>query len=81
MIFRSSLLRELATSATATFLVLLGISITTQLVRLLGQAASGQITSTGVVALLGFTLVGYLPILLSVTLFIAVLMVYLRPKF
>lgn len=78
MIFRSSLLRELATSAAATFLVLLGISITTQLVRLLGQAASGQITSTGVVALLGFTLVGYLPILLSVTLFIAVLMTLTR---
>ncbi|MCW5576513.1 MAG: LPS export ABC transporter permease LptF, partial [Burkholderiales bacterium] len=49
-----------------------------ELVRLLGQAASGMITSTGVVALLGFTLVGYLPILLSVTLFIAVLMTLTR---
>lgn len=78
MIFRSALLRELATSAIAIFLVLLGISITTQLVRLLGQAASGAITSTGVVALLGFTLIGYLPILLSVTLFIAVLMTLTR---
>lgn len=78
MIFRSALLRELATSAVAIFLVLLGISITTQLVRLLGQAASGLITSTGVVALLGFTLVGYLPILLSVTLFISVLMTLTR---
>ncbi len=78
MIFRASLLRELATSAAATFLVLLGISVTTQLVRLLGQAAGGQITSTGVVALLGFTLVGYLPILLSLTLFIAVLMTLTR---
>lgn len=78
MIFRSALLRELATSAVAVFLVLLGISITTQLVRLLGQAASGLITSTGVVALLGFTLVGYLPILLSVALFIAVLMTLTR---
>ena len=78
MIFRSALLRELATSAVAIFLVLLGISITTQLVRLLGQAAGGLITSTGVVALLGFTLVGYLPILLSVTLFIAVLMTLTR---
>jgi lipopolysaccharide export system permease protein len=78
MIFRHALLRELATSAAATFIVLLGISVTTQLVRLLGQAASGLITSTGVVALLGFTLVGYLPILLSVTLFIAVLMTLTR---
>lgn len=78
MIFRSALLRELATSAVAIFLVLLGITITTQLVRLLGQAASGLITSPGVIALLGFTLVGYLPILLSVTLFIAVLMTLTR---
>lgn len=78
MIFRSALLRELATSAVAIFLVLLGITITTQLVRLLGQAASGLITSTGVIALLGFTLIGYLPILLSVTLFIAVLMTLTR---
>lgn len=78
MIFRTALLRELATSAIAIFLVLLGISITTQLVRFLGQAASGVITSTGVVTLLGFTLVGYLPILLSVTLFIAVLMTLTR---
>lgn len=78
MIFRSAMLKELATSAAATFLVLLGISITTQLVRLLGQAASGMIPSTGIVALLGFTLVGYLPILLSVTLFIAVLMTLTR---
>lgn len=78
MIFRSSMLHELATAAVAIFLVLLGISVTTQLVRLLGQAASGLITSTGVVALLGFTLVGYLPILLSVTLFVAVLMTLTR---
>ncbi|MGE4111117.1 MAG: LPS export ABC transporter permease LptF [Burkholderiales bacterium] len=78
MIFRAALLRELTTSAVATFLVLLGITVTTQLIRLLGQAASGMITSTGVVALLGFTLVGYLPILLSVTLFIAVLMTLTR---
>lgn len=78
MIFRRALLRELTTAAAATFLVLLGITITTQLVRLLGQAASGAITSTGVAALLGFTLVGYLPILLSLTLFIAVLMTLTR---
>jgi lipopolysaccharide export system permease protein len=78
MIFRSALLREFTVAAAATFVVLLGISITTQLVRLLGQAASGLITSTGVIALLGFSLVGYLPILLSVTLFIAVLMTLTR---
>lgn len=74
MIFHKALLREISTAALATFFVLLGITLTTQFVRLLGQAASGAITTTGVVALLGFSLVSYLPVLLSLTLFIAVLM-------
>ncbi|HET7596295.1 MAG TPA: LPS export ABC transporter permease LptF [Burkholderiales bacterium] len=78
MVFRKALLRELATVALATFLVLLGITLTTQLVRFLGQAASGAITSAGVVALLGFTLLSYLPVLISLTLFIAVLMTLTR---
>ena len=78
MIFHKALLREISTVALATFFVLLGITITTQVVRLLGQAASGAITTTGVVALLGFTLVSYLPVLLSLTLFIAVLMTLTR---
>jgi lipopolysaccharide export system permease protein len=78
MIFRKALLREFASAALGTFLVLLGITVTTQLVRLLGQAAGGAIPSMGVAALLGFTLVGYLPLLLSLTLFIAVLMTLAR---
>jgi lipopolysaccharide export system permease protein len=78
MIFRKALVREFAMVALATFFVLLGITLTTQLVRLLGQAAAGAITSTGVVALLGLTLVSYLPVLLSLTLFIAVLMTLTR---
>jgi lipopolysaccharide export system permease protein len=78
MIFRRALLREFATSALATFLVLLGITVTTQLVRLLGQAASGAVTSEGVVALLALMVVGTLPVLLSLTLFISVLMTLTR---
>jgi len=78
MIFHKTLLRELTSTALATFLVLLGIVLTTQLVRLLGQAASGAITSTSVIALLGFTALSYLPTLLSLTLFISVLMTISR---
>ncbi|MGE5522546.1 MAG: LPS export ABC transporter permease LptF, partial [Rhodospirillaceae bacterium] len=78
MIFHKALLRELATAALPTFFVLLGIMLTTQLVKLLGQAASGAITSMGVFALLGFTVLNYLPVLLSLTLFIAVLMTLTR---
>jgi lipopolysaccharide export system permease protein len=78
MIFHKALLRELTSTAFATFLVLLGIVLITQLVRLLGQAASGSITSTSVIALLGLTALSYLPTLLSLTLFIAVLMAISR---
>ena len=78
MIFRTALLRELAAASAAIFVVLVGIVLTTVLVRLLGQAASGAITSTGIVALLGFALINYLPVLLSLTLFIAVLMTLTR---
>jgi lipopolysaccharide export system permease protein len=78
MIFRKSLLRELVTVAAAAFLVLVGISLTTQIVRLLGQAAGGNITSESVATLLGFSLVNYLPVLLSLTLFISVLMTLSR---
>jgi lipopolysaccharide export system permease protein len=78
MIFQRVLLREFATTGLATLFVLLGITLTTQLVRLLGQAASGAVTSEGVLALLGFTLLGYLAVLLSLTLFITVLLTLTR---
>ncbi|MGH8700463.1 MAG: LPS export ABC transporter permease LptF [Burkholderiales bacterium] len=78
MIFRNALLRELVAAAAATFFVLIGIVITMMLVRLLGQAAAGAITTTGVVALLGFYMMNYLPVLLSLTLFISVLMTLTR---
>jgi lipopolysaccharide export system permease protein len=78
MIFRNALLRELAIAAIATFFVLLGIVITMLLVRLLGQAASGAITTTGVAVLMGFAILNYLPVLFSLTLFISVLMTLTR---
>ena len=78
MIFRRALLREFAGTALASFLVLLGITLTTQLVRLLGEAATGAITSTSVIALLALTALSFMPALLSLTLFIAVLMTLTR---
>jgi lipopolysaccharide export system permease protein len=78
MIFHRALVREFANTAAATFMVLLGIMLTMQLVRLLGQAAVGVITSTSVLALLGFQLMNYLPVLLSLTTFIAVLLTLTR---
>jgi len=77
-IFHNSLVRECAGTAIATFVVLLGITVTTQLVRFLGLAAGGSITFSGVFALLAFTSFNYLPVLMSLTLFIAVLMTLTR---
>ena len=74
MIFRRSLLREFANLGTAVFLSLFLIALTTRLIRLLGFAAGGKIPSDAVVAFLGFSAIGVLPVLLSLTLFITVLL-------
>ncbi len=73
MIFRRVLLRELFVSACAICAVLLGIMVTTQFIRLLGKAASGEFAADAVLAILGFTALNLLPVVLSLTLFIAVL--------
>ncbi len=78
MIFRASLVRELVITSLAIFFVLVGIIVTTQLVRLLGQAAGGTIDLGGVALLLALALLAYLPLVLSLTLFVAVLMTLTR---
>lgn len=74
VIFQRSLLREFGNYAFAVFAVLFAIVVTSQLVRMLGRAAGGQIPADAVFALIGFTAINYLPILLALTLFVAVLM-------
>jgi lipopolysaccharide export system permease protein len=78
MIFQRALLREFGNLALAVFSALFAITLTTQLVRLLGQAAVGSILSEAVIALLAFSALNYLPVLLSLTLFITVLMTLSR---
>lgn len=78
IIFRRSLLREVTTLAIAVCVVLLAISITTLLIRLLGKAASGALQPEGVLAFVGFSAINYLPIILSLTLFIALLLTLSR---
>ncbi len=74
MIFQRAAQREFAQTAAAVFVALFAILLTTQLIRLLGQAAGGQTASEAVIALLGFAALQYLPVLLSLTLFIAILL-------
>lgn len=74
MIFQRAALREFAQTAITVFIALFAILLTVQLIRLLGQAADGKVTSEAVFALLGFAALNYLATLVSLTLFIAVLM-------
>jgi lipopolysaccharide export system permease protein len=78
MIFQRAALREFTQLAAGVFVALFAILMTTQLIRLLGQAAGGKIASEAVIALLGFGAISYLPVLLSLTLFIAILMTLSR---
>src|ERR1700682_3481606 len=78
MIFHRALLRELAGLAGAVFMTLFATSVTTRLIRLLGDAAGGAIPSDAVVAFLVFLALGALPVLLSLTMFISVLLTLTR---
>lgn len=78
MIYQRAAQREFAQTAVAVFVALFSILLTTQLIRLLGQAAGGRVVPEAVMALLGFGALGYLPVLLSLTLFISVLMTLSR---
>jgi lipopolysaccharide export system permease protein len=78
MIFHRALLREFAGLAGAVFMTLFLIALTVRLIRLLGQAAGGKLPSDAVVAFLGFFTINALPILLSLTLFITILLTLTR---
>jgi lipopolysaccharide export system permease protein len=78
VIFQRSLLREFGQLALAVFATLFAITLTTQLIRFLGQAAGGKVQTESVLALLGFSALNYLPVLLSLTLFVTVLMTLSR---
>lgn len=74
MIFLRAAQREFSQTAAAVFVALFAILMTTQLIRLLGQAARGATASEAVAALLGFSSLHYLPVLLSLTLFVSILL-------
>jgi lipopolysaccharide export system permease protein len=77
-IFERSLVAEFTAIAAGVILVLLGITVVTQLVRLLGQAAGGLIAPDAVIAFLGFRALSSLPVLLSISLFVAILLTLTR---
>lgn len=74
MIFERAMRREFVQAAAGICVALLAVLASTQLIRLLNDAAGGRIAPEAVLALLGFSALNYMPILLILTLFIAVLM-------
>jgi len=78
MIFERALRRELMSTAGAVFTTLFTITLTVMLIKILGQAAGGQVSSQDVLALIGFQALNYMPVLLILTSFISVLLVVTR---
>ncbi|MCL2524146.1 MAG: LPS export ABC transporter permease LptF [Betaproteobacteria bacterium] len=74
MIFERAARREFAQAAAGISVALLAILISTQLIRLLKEAAGGRIAPEAVASLLGFAALNFMPVLLSLTLFVAILL-------
>jgi lipopolysaccharide export system permease protein len=78
MLFRRSLLQELISTATGAFLILVGIVVAQRAGNLIRHAAKGILPNDAITTMLGFNLVKFMPMILSLTLFLAVLMTLSR---
>jgi len=72
MLFDSSLRKELARGFGATLVVLVTVVMTMMLIRTLGQAARGSVAPSDVMLVMGFTVLGQLPTILCLSLFMAI---------
>ena len=78
MLFEKALRRDLANLAGVVFATLFTIMVTTSLIRLLGSAAAGSVDTASVLPLIAFSAINFLPVLLVLTLYMAVLMAVTR---
>jgi len=73
MLFHSSLRKELSRSFGATLVVLVTVVMTMTLIRTLGQAARGNFNPSDVTLVMGYTVLAYMPTLLTMSLFISII--------
>jgi lipopolysaccharide export system permease protein len=73
MLFHSSIRKEMARSFGVTLIVLATVVITMTLIRTLGQAASGNLNPSDVMLIMGYTVLAYMPTILTMSLFIAII--------
>lgn len=78
MLFKRSLIQELISTAVGAFLILVGIVIAQRAGYLIGLAAKGILPNDAISTMLGFNMVKFLPMLLSLTLFLSILMTLSR---
>jgi len=72
MLFHSSLRKELSRSFSATLVVLVTIVMTMMLIRTLGLASKGSVNPADVLLVMSYTVLGYLPTILSLSLFASI---------
>ena len=73
MLFHSSLRQELARSFGATLVVLVTVVMTMTLIRTLGQASRGSFNPSDVMLVMGYIVLAYMPTILTLSLFIAII--------
>lgn len=78
MLFKRSLIKELIATASSALLVLLGVVIAQRSAYLIQLAAKGILPNDAISTVLGFNLIRFLPMLLSLSLFLAVLLTLTR---
>lgn len=78
MLFDSSIRKELGRTVSATVVVIVTIVLTMMLIRTLGQAAAGKASAEDVVLVLGYVTLGFLPMILSLSLFVATIATFTR---
>ena len=78
MIFQRSLIREFSLIAISVIVVLIAIILTRLLIQMLGRAAMGDVPPEAVLGLIAFGILINLPVLLGISVFIAVLLALTR---
>jgi len=74
MLYRRALTREMALATGAVLTVLVAIALVVLFIRLLGDVARGELANEAVFSFLGFSLLFFLPVLMTISLFAGVLL-------
>ena len=78
MLLDLTLRREMSRNFGGAFTVLFTVVVTLMLIRILGQASEGQASPQDVFVLIGLTALSYLQLVLTLSLFLAVLLTFTR---